>query len=282
MKKEVPEWMDFYRQYQNICTEIELIKSSLFYKPPFYKKLIKWLIGVSIIGSVPYQVNSFLSSSNSPVDYSISNFSATGTKIDKSGSIHAKTESNEMDSPTLNYTFSINGKFNLYSGKIKDAFLIYKEDDKNQDFSFDDLHTLEIKQNQLTAFHSYAFAFIPLWQSFGKTTYHSANFSLNEIHYHTTNSKLFYKPFYLLTVDEQNNIHVQLLIIKSKSGIMSISKDVNFIDSPQALQASPEYHLLSLSEILKAPSDKQSFGLSKEQVQQNVNQILDLFKVFYT
>lgn len=285
--KEKPEWIDLDKKYSDIKYKLDTILEHLTIPKAkeinWKKRLFKWLFSIAILGSVPYQINTFLSSNHSAINYKISNFSTTGTQVDKNGKIHGKgnSEGGDKNHPTLNYTFSISGNFKLFSGQIKDAYIIYDEKDTKKLFSTTDFHPLSLKKSAMRPFLSYAGAFLPLFETIIPIAYHSSQFNTNEIHYQTTNLNLFYKPFYILTIDTQNHLNLQLLLIRSKEGIMSFPNGVNLISDPYSISTPPEYNIIEISEVLKSNSFENSYQIPKKEVQNSAKNIIQIAQNFY-
>ncbi|AYG01315.1 hypothetical protein [Lactococcus allomyrinae] len=285
---KLPSWIDINYQLQNNNYEIK--KLGLMLTPPTQnRKIIKWvtntLITLLFIAPITYQLSSIYSSGSSPISYdNISHFKSTGTIITPEGTIEGEVNHGISTHPVTNYNFSIAGELGLYSGEIKDVYIIYNENDDNSKLSPNNFHELKNKKNIGPSKTVFAQAFIPFKQIFDDhVIYHKTDFVLKNIHYHTTKTTLFYKPFYILTVDKKNNISIRLLLIKNKSGsgVTSLSSYANFIYSPESLQQAPEYKLFLLSDILKLTSPEKKYDISKENVEKSVNEIRTIANDFY-
>lgn len=294
MINNLPEWFNIIQQLQKITYESKKLNDkitelkTLSTPPSLPKKLFIWvrttLIALIIVAPITYQLSSIYSSANAPISYdNIDYFESIGTEISPEGEIKGKVNSGTILNPVTNYNFSIGGEIKLYSGEIKDIYIIYNEkDDEESSLSPDNFHELKDKKNTGPSKMTIAQAFIPFKQILSEhVVYHKTDFALKNIHYQTSNKTLFYKPFYILTVDKKNNISIRLLLIKSKDGVMSISSYANFIYTPQTLQQSPDYKLFSLPNVLKLSSPEKSYNINKKSIEKSVNKIRSIANDFY-
>lgn len=255
----------------------QLLKSISLHskKHPIKTRVLQTVFGIFIIGQITYQLSSFFDSLNSHISYDIANIQAVSPQI-----VNGHIQNVEKKLPKGdNVIFTLYGEFQIKSGQIKDSYLIYSKND-NPNIKSDDFHSLKLKYVPFVESWNYLNNIIPYVPMFYNPPLHIFRFD-NKIHYTTKKSQFFYKPFYILTIDKQNNIDIQLLVVKSYSEIYISDTNTPFITNETTLTTPPVYKQLYLSDFIKHKSYSNKYDLNLEQIQKSSDQIIEITKNLY-
>lgn len=275
-KKFLPSFR-FQKLIQKLYKKIKLSISKInnfFTKHSFLTSFIKFLFGIIIVGRITYQINSFFNSLNSPINYSISSFNAKPFDINN-GKIDTPSKMSKGD----NLFFKFSSTLKISSGQIKDFYIVYSTTD-SPNLSLSNFHNLTPKISYNNRFKKYLFSFIPYLSNSEQIPISTVTFK-SKINYQTEKTTYCYKPFYLLTIDKQNNIDIKILMVRSYSELYYSEYNIPFIMSEESFTTAPSYQLLSPSDFLKTKSVSPKFNTSAKEIQQGIKQITEISKEFY-
>ena len=124
------------------------------------------------------------------------------------------------------HCFTLNADCYIYEGSLKNIFLIYSKDENNK-FSEFDFKELKLT-NKTTAFHKlfYLLSSIKIlhymWPKLKNTYNQKLDFTAKISYGSSTKKKT--KNFYLLAIDKQNNISINILQVTTTANVFAVDQ----------------------------------------------------------
>ncbi|EME7167163.1 hypothetical protein O2S95_002255 [Enterococcus faecium] len=268
---------------EKIFTEIQDLRSSVKTETPNFKKklitcvlslLIKLVIIVLISLPLSNQIEIMINNKNYLLDYNLSNYSINSPMQHYQISILPGKEN------SYQHCFNLNANCYIHEGSIKNLFLVYSQNDKNK-FSESDFTNL-ILENKTTKFHEFMYLLSSLkflhhfMPSLENTYIKKFNFNC-KISYGSADKKMK-KNLYLLALDKQNNISINILQVTSTAKIHAVvspkSKTGGIELNTQ--EEDPSFKLIKSNDLL---SDKFS-SQELSEIKTDLSSIMDIFNQY--
>ncbi|HFD1778298.1 TPA: hypothetical protein ACF1UY_001765 [Enterococcus hirae] len=213
----------FNKNTTNIINEIKKLK--LIIEPPkFFSLKGLWYLTkkflIFLLFSLPFstQIENMINNKNYMLDYNLSNYSLKIPETNYDFSLLPDKAN------TYQHCFYLNANCYIYEGNLNHLFLIYSKDENNK-FSESDFTEIKLK-NKTTIWNKIGYMISSMKilnpiLPFLKNTYNQ-KLELNcKINYGSSTRKKT-KNFYLLTIDKQNNISLNILQITTTAKIFAV------------------------------------------------------------
>ncbi|MFP7306234.1 hypothetical protein SFC81_01505 [Enterococcus faecalis] len=196
---------------------LENIQKKLVHTTPKWKLIFKYimLFFLNIILVIPFTINveELITTKNNPVSYKISNYSAKPAT-----EAHIRLE--EGKDFEFKHSIDINIHYKIYSGQIKKLYAVYSYDDSDE-FDESSFHKLPIETSE-NNFHKLLFLLPTYTTLANKISILPHDLSLSSGSFNTKINFGSYdsttvKNIYLLNVDPQNNLSIDLLLVTNTS-----------------------------------------------------------------
>lgn len=267
--------LDQLVNYSRVSTtnELDINKSK---SKVMLKYLFNLLITFLFIVPTTFQINNVLNAQNSKTEYKIHGIYDGHTKKHSIDWDH--THSPEQ---IFQYSIRINGTMDIYKGQIKKVYIIYSkfEGDKINETDF---YPLQISEKPASPF-TYILKSLP-YCNFNSVPLLTDKFT-QFMSYHSKDETTT-KPIYILSVDNQNNIDISVLLIKAKADTINQITDRKLnlgSTKTTALQPKTKLNFKTSEQILDSQNsdNKTKLKLSTEQFKNDCSEIQTVFRQYF-
>lgn len=263
----------FNKNTTNIINEIKKLK--LIIEPPkFFSLKGLWYLTkkflIFLLFSLPFstQIENMINNKNYMLDYNLSNYSLKIPETNYDFSLLPDKAN------TYQHCFYLNANCYIYEGNLNHLFLIYSKDENNK-FSESDFTEIKLK-NKTTIWNKIGYMISSMKilnpiLPFLKNTYNQ-KLELNcKINYGSSTRKKT-KNFYLLTIDKQNNISLNILQITTTAKIFAV--DPTDTDAKIGINLNidkPKFKLIKTTDLLSGKYSSQELSNIKSDLAEITN-----------
>lgn len=243
---------------------------------PIFKYLFNLLITLFFIVPTTFQINNVLNAQNSKTEYKIHGIYDGHTKkrlVD--------WDDSHTPEQIFQYSIRINGTMNISKGQVKKVYIIYSkfEGDKIIETDF---YPLQIKEKHASAF-TYILKSLPYFD-FSETPLMTDDFT-QLISYHSAKESTT-KPIYILSIDNQNNIDISVLIVRAKADTINRLTDRKLnLGSTEMIGSQPKTKLnfKTSEQILDSQNSdsKTKLNISVKQFKNDTSEIQTIFRQYF-